>query len=408
MDQYLVLPDAENPKYVLPLSDHRVTEASLSLYAPLTLLRRIQVLLFRLLIKLGVLNFFIPKRFIAGEISRFLSTGKSVSFIQWVNKILGVPASKLAVYTGVPGYYRKTTVQIMSNDGRILGYAKIAESPQSKTRLRHEIRVLKLLRSLKITGASYPQALGFKETDRELIILLSAPSTNYTLHNLQMTGAICTFLSDMFNKSKTRHEFTASPPFECTCQRVERVVPRLSSTWKEPFQKARRILSERMSNEEIVCGLCHYDFKPWNLKINRIDDRLFVFDWEFARTCWAPLVDLFNFIVQPAFLVRRLKPESVFEGILNPNSTMKQVIAAYMQGINLDSRYYLYMFLFYLLDSSIHRLEKLLQGGNENAADDSLTLRLRSLLDLCIEYLRVKHNSGKGRLPMFRVKGSAL
>jgi len=393
MERYLVLPNTKKPKYILPLLNKEVTGSSLNLYVPFTLLRKIQVFFLRLFIRLEIASFFIPERWKTQEIKNFLPAEKHFSFGDWLCEILKVKSLKYAIYTGAPGYYRKTTVQIMSNGGQILGYAKVATSPQTWARLRREAEVLEVLRSLTIPNAIFPKILAIEETHQELIVLQSAPSANYMMVSIHMTDAISTFLSDMFNRAKTFHNFAESLPYKNTNRRIMHIIPKVNVSWKERFQKATKILSERMSNVEIPCGLCHYDFKPWNLRINERSGRLFVFDWELARTSWTPLTDYFHFIIQPAILVNRMKPECILERILNPPNSMRKSLLTYIDSIDMEKRLYLYIFLFYLLDASSFCLEKALLSSDKDAADTLFISQLGSLFSLCIDYMCTERDS---------------
>src|SRR5262249_43517717 len=53
----------------------------------------------------------------------------------------------------------------------------------------------------------------------------------------------------------------------------------------------------------------HGDFVPWNIRVH--DDRIYVFDWEYAHSGANPLADAFNFRVMQRAMGRRA-PDAAF------------------------------------------------------------------------------------------------
>jgi hypothetical protein len=56
---------------------------------------------------------------------------------------------------------------------------------------------------------------------------------------------------------------------------------------------------------QVVCGLSHGDFTPWNVRVSAGEElpRIFVYDWEDSRECIPYGVDAFLFIYRQRRLV---------------------------------------------------------------------------------------------------------
>ena len=54
----------------------------------------------------------------------------------------------------------------------------------------------------------------------------------------------------------------------------------------------------------------HADFTPWNMLIE--NGQLFVFDWEYGRMTYPPMLDRYHFFTQQALHVAHLSPEQLY------------------------------------------------------------------------------------------------
>ena len=69
-----------------------------------------------------------------------------------------------------------------------------------------------------------------------------------------------------------------------------------------------KIILEKTSTE-VEYSAYHADFTPWNMTIE--DNRLFVFDWEYGRLSYPPMLDRYHFFIQQALHVTNLKPDKI-------------------------------------------------------------------------------------------------
>jgi hypothetical protein len=80
-------------------------------------------------------------------------------------------------------------------------------------------------------------------------------------------------------------------------------------------------------------GFAHGDFAPWNLL--RTDDGWVVVDWEAAWDGAPPFFDLFHYVVQAHWLLRRPHAGELLEGV-GGKGPLGRTISAYAAGAGLD------------------------------------------------------------------------
>ena len=383
MRNYLALPNLQNPKYIIPICNAKVAEASFKLYVPLTFRRKIQIAILNGLIKTKLIKHVFSKYLI--DEKELQVNIKTMMLRPSLAKILKNEKIVFAFFTGTAGLYRKTTIQVMNNDGDILAYVKIADSDQSKERLQNEKYILEYLKSLRVYSGLVPEMIGFKEYAGVFTVVQSCLNGNFNFSDMQLDKRHVLFLSEIFSKTAKYQLFENSACFQIVSERISMIDNKLTSVWRETLKKGTEIVKENLGPLVIPLGLCHYDFKPWNIRIAKNSKNLFVFDWELAKTKWVPLWDLFHYIIQPAILVKKKKVHKIINELISPNQRYKTLIHYYMSSINLDSSFYKNLLLFYLCDVSSFYLEKQLMSNSRDFSEDFYIETLGQLLDLCIE-----------------------
>lgn len=385
MKNYLILSNAKNPKYILPIYSVKLMEASLKLYLPLTFQRKIQIIILKGLIKTKLIKYFFYKNLI--EEKELQLNLKIEKLRSWLPRILKYKKLVFAFFTGTPGLYRKTTIQVMDNEGDILAYVKIADTKHNREKLRNERNILKFLNSLRISSAIIPEILGVKEDKEQLIIVQSAPKDNLGSISMKLTEKHILFLCETFNKSARREEFGKSTCFRSTAKKMQKLSKNLEFAWKERFKKGVAIIERNLASSVIPLGLCHYDFKPWNMRTAKNGKKLVIFDWELAKENWVPFWDIFHFIVQPLILSKRRNAHKIFNILTSPDTHHKRLFNNYAHSIKLNSELYKYMLLFYLCDVSSFYWDKQFMVNEKDTSEDLLLGETGKLLDLCINWV---------------------
>jgi hypothetical protein len=204
----------------------------------------------------------------------------------------------LSLSPGTPGTFQKLTVQVMRSDGSILGYMKMPMTASADERLRHEATVVRDLDSYEELRPHIPRLIFAGPLQGRYVVFQSA---------LEGTGGPLRYASphEKFLKRLHSCRFERRPGqrvVEETARKWNRVALRMGTKWQGLGRKALGVAERELDGREVVCGIAHGDFAPWNMRIE--DGTLRLFDWESA-TYHAPLLwDQFHFMTQTECLLK--------------------------------------------------------------------------------------------------------
>ena len=203
--------------------------------------------------------------------------------------------SAAAVSIGVPGPNQKMTVQLMDDRGRVLGFAKYAETDHARDLIANEARMLKLL----------PEDVG--------------PRLVRSAQFLRGALLVQTPLSG-------RVRIPRSQPDEAHIDLVERLIrPGEAHVASEhPFVKGlyeragqRRDMLERivadLGDSEWPVALHHGDLSPWNMRWR--GKKCLAFDWEHGSEEGLAYLEVAHAPIQVAGLVRKMDPLRAKRGV---------------------------------------------------------------------------------------------
>jgi hypothetical protein len=118
---------------------------------------------------------------------------------------------------------------------------------------------------------------------------------------------------------------------------------------------------------------CHGDFAPWNVKLS--GERLFVFDWEYARAAPAGF-DLIHFFVQTQSLFDQAPSGAVCRSF-GEGGEASRWLAQHLKQVGSTPDMVYPLFVLYLVDRLTYAVL--------NAPQDVATLRrLALMLSLCV------------------------
>lgn len=277
-----VLSGRERPPLLLPVGDYRFQKRCLSYFVsggPQAM--RARALLWG--------NSTLPGRGLLPEIRL---DGATRSFLSG-HRQEGLP-SYSAVQIGMPGALQKASVVLVSAHGDAMTYAKIAMVAGADRQIELESGWLRELEAARELESQVPRLLaeGRASTGRRYLVTTVAPGTRSTN---ELTSAHVAFLAALGRVRRDVMSFTASPCFEflesATAAQETRARPAERAALQAALRDCRVLLRDWTG--PLVNG--HGDFVPWNIRVQ--PDRIFVFDWEFARAGANPLSDAFNFRV---------------------------------------------------------------------------------------------------------------
>lgn len=343
---FCLIPSASNPRWLIPLKNHQLFIASLALYQPSLLRAKVIKRLTILFARLGIADLFVKDRLYFERDDEF------------VKKIFNKNDLYYAIFTGTEGSHRKVTVQVMDEKGRILGYIKVADSDKIDALLKNEAEILRDLSKLEVEIGLFPEVLYYGSADNVNILVLDTLKSSKSTYSSRLSEKHIEFLAEVFNKTSHKEIlFSESSFFNGLKDRVRRLEDeKLGGAEKGAYQRALDYLERKLGNEKLPFGLCHRDFTPWNTFFH--NGKLYVFDWEYSKREYPPLMDVFHFIVQDGIQVRHLKPEKLIKRVLRHGKWL----SVYCGLVGVKETLIMPLLVCYLLDISLLYIER--ERGN--------------------------------------------
>jgi hypothetical protein len=373
---YALVPNSYFPRWFIPLESSQVASASLQLYNPQSLKGKGVKWIVGNLACFGILNVWGRDRLLIA------SKGNGENTFSFLTDLLGVDSISVALSTGTPGYYRKMTAQLMSKDGHILAYAKIAVTQQARRMLRQEIKVLQLLAKLSISSGHVPGVIYAGQFHESALLVQSAPSVKPHKGPKELGRRHIEFLAEIFNQTSKRESILKSEYWLCIRSNFESLCERISDDWQKRLQKGIDVCESLLVDETIPLGLCHRDFVPWNTYLQR--DRLYVFDWEYAAEQGIPFWDIFHFVFFPAILITSRSGEQLIDQW--QSYRLRQFLAQYAESIGIDLAIVPVCFLLYLIEVSCFHLDMFDCDGLQNTQRQRLQETWANMMDELVNH----------------------
>jgi hypothetical protein len=342
---YGLTPSLEDIRLIVPLRNKACIAASLALYQPSLKKAKIRKHLAYILGRAGLSSLWIPYRLIISQNAHTVS----LQGIPTLAKKHFGDHVEVALFTGTPGYLRKTTIQIMDQTGSILGYCKVSNNTQTKAVLQNEADMLDLLSRLSLGNALTPAKLFAGESHAGDFCLIQSTKKSYmSSAPLIPDDMHLDFLTRLIGQTRREGAFLESPGYCEVAERLTSVCGYADTGKYQELSKALEWASQVLSRNKITLFLAHRDFTPWNTFISK--GQLFVFDWEFARSGWIPLADAFHFILQKGILVDRCQPDVLWEKLFSVTSREGRFIRQCAALIGASDETILALLAFYLCD----------------------------------------------------------
>ncbi|MCK4391082.1 MAG: hypothetical protein KAV83_12700 [Desulfobacterales bacterium] len=403
---YAIVPGFGEPRWIIPLKSNQISGASFKLYNPAKLWAKTKKWVMSATSRIGLKGLLMPDRIMIAHKKKALRSSDIKGLHNLLSEVLGRGDIEIALSTGTPGYYRKVTGQVMAPDGKILAYAKIADTDQAKKLVEHEANILRRLEGLNILSGDIPRVLYFGSWGKETVVVQSNVKKDHSLRPKKLDEGLITFLSELFGKSAAPKILRKSVCLVDLENNIKKLKGRITKDWEYRLAKSLEIIHKNLSGQKIPLGICHGDFTPFNTYIGR--GSLSVFDWEYARKESIPFWDVFHFLIQASTLRNRFEPSTLLDIVNvkrsmrnaqsswgcqpykhnNPTNTitrstrtLSRLISKYADSINLDFNPNLSVFLlFYLADASSFYLDMFINYG-------SISNKNRSMLDVWAEMM---------------------
>lgn len=372
---YGLSPSLNDPRLAVPVGNRACAAASLALYQPSLKKAKLRKAVAYYLAKLGFAMVWARWLMLIWQ-TEAPDVGKGLPFL--LREHFGEEI-EFALFTGTPGYLRKPTIQIMDLSGAILGYCKVATNSQTEEVVENEARILKLLSNIDLGAATVPELIfcgGLSDGMTALVQstkkqhLSSAPLSPNAVHG--------DFLARLFEQTRQEMQFLES----AGCLEVRERLLRLGADAGERLMRellaAFEWSSGMLESAKVPLCLAHRDFTPWNTFLT--GERLYVFDWEFARSNWIPLADAFHFVLQKGILVDHAEEGLLWERLTGEASEEGKFLKDYVMNTGIGESISRALMAFYLVDMITTYLLHYEGYGQTNSDGQELLARWKGLL----------------------------
>ena len=204
-------------------------------------------------------------------------------------------ATQAAFLTGTAGPHRKLTVQWMDADGGIRGYAKVSRGPAVQALLANEASALEQLRRIGLRSALVPR-VWLREFRADGAAILATDTVRTRRHPCctRLHASHLRFLDELAARTAAPRMPDGEGLLRGLRAQVADLATSLSTEWRQRFDHALQGLAFAPA---LIAprGLAHGDFTPINTF--RYEDRVFVFDWEYAGYAYPADYDLIRFLL---------------------------------------------------------------------------------------------------------------
>lgn len=215
-------------------------------------------------------------------------------------------------FGGTPNKHQKITIQIFKGE-QILGYCKLTSSIGIQKLFEYEQNYLNWLKSKGIEHI--PSCLYCGEIEYgKYIFIQSTEKSLYSKVNHELGEKELHFLTDFENKTLCCIPYIDSEQYKS----VERL-----KSYMHLFNTENRISMDVLikkveeyysSKTTYTFAAYHSDFTPWNMIVE--NNRLFVFDFEYAKYSFMPYLDIFHYIFQTAMFEKKRNAVKIYQYIL--------------------------------------------------------------------------------------------
>ncbi len=331
-ESFIPLPSANKPRVILPVKKRFYFRKSFQIHNTSSLKNKIFKAFFIGTYPLGI--WLLPQRLYAKPILNEL-----MDFVQ--QKISTTGEVIVAAYWGSTGKNQKMTLQFLDFRGEILGYLKVGNNPDNKKYIQNEFEIIETVKK-QLPQIHIPENAFLAEWHDWLFlfqksVLVSLSSVKNEL-NSELIAVLITIAEIRGETQEWKPLLNAiNGEFFRNCE------SKITREMREKIEKTVISLSEK----NYVPILTHGDFVSYNLKTS--PHGLYLYDWEFAETKDVPFYDVFHFVFQGMFQIRKMNPGKIIERYILHHHANQAYFQQYADALGIGREDIVKFFLLYLI-----------------------------------------------------------
>ena len=308
VSEFVVVPGLERPRLLVPLGSRRAAATALRRYSePGSRLARYRLEALALAMATGLG----PK--VMRDRVRIVADGPGAldSIETYLTAAIG-RVVRLSLHIGPARANRKPVLQLLSDDGEVMGFVKVGVNDLTRRLVTAEAESLSYLASARPTLSQVPAVL-HAGTWRGLEVLVQSPLPIWEQRVPMAPGQLASAMLELAQVDGVRTERLVSSSFWTGLSAALGDLPD-TLTAVAQLREAFSAVTDRAGQVEVPLGAWHGDWTPWNCA--SVAGRLLVWDWErFERG--VPLgFDALHFDLQRAVVGRNADPRVAVAGCI--------------------------------------------------------------------------------------------
>jgi hypothetical protein len=301
VSEFVVVPGLDRPRLLVPLGSRRAAATALRRYSePGSRLARyrLEALALAMVTGLGAK--------VMRDRVRIVADGPAAldSIETYLTAAIG-RVVRLSLHIGPARANRKPVLQLLSDDGQVVGFVKVGVNDLTRRLVTAEAESLSYLRSASPTLSQVPEVL-HAGTWRGLEVLVQSPLPIWEKRVPMAPGQLASAMLELATVDGVRTERLVSSSF---WSGLSATLGDLADTpTVAQLREAFSAVTARAGEVEVALGAWHGDWTPWNCA--SVAGRILVWDWErFERG--VPLgFDALHFDLQRAVVGRNADPRA--------------------------------------------------------------------------------------------------
>lgn len=215
----------------------------------------------------------------------------------------------ISIFFGTPCIHQKVTLQISSGH-TILGYLKLTDEPAIAQLFDRES--LYLDRWKNINSMQLPKCL-FVGQIPNTSLWGFLQTTKKTLHSTiphHLNSDIVKIVKSFCRETINEYQFE-NTDFKKDLLVIEQNLSKFPFPYHEILYKGICLIQEKFQGKQVTFSGYHGDFTPWNCFWQ--SGALFVFDFEYARSNYPPLLDVYHFFFQTCFFEAKMNAQQILD-----------------------------------------------------------------------------------------------
>jgi hypothetical protein len=261
-NQYLPVPNAHNPRVILPAHNRSAATRGITSFAQGHSLReRLRTLLLTGAFATGIAPLLLRDRLYVGA-----GPGIEHALATALDRELSI-----AIHVGPPRANRKPVLLLLTPGGRTIGYAKVAINDLTSRLVRAETRALRHLAEARLRDVTVPRLLYEGEWNgHPLLVQEALPVGDQTDRPTRHQLLRC--VTQIVGLARVRERRLSASPYRRALDE------RIAKLGARPEAAPLRAALHRLPDVSLPFGAWHGDLTRWNIASTA--RRAFVWDWE--------------------------------------------------------------------------------------------------------------------------------